>query len=105
MEGPFNKAICRGGRMKISSILILLIVVFVLLAWGGISLYRKGYAAAEAIYQQKAVASAMTKIENTETLECKKIELKQRERNLDADCKALYNTNLSACRRQLLGKH
>ena len=78
MEGPFNKAIRRGGRMKISSILILLIIVFVLLAWGGISLYRKGYAAAEAIYQQKAVASAMTKIENTETLECKKIELKQR---------------------------
>lgn len=80
------------------------IAALIALIYGGLSLYDKGYAAAEALYQKKAVQAAMYKIKNTETLEAQKEQLKKREVNLDADCKAIYNTNLSACRRQLRGQ-
>ena len=90
--------------MKIRAFIITIIIVAVVLFWGAISIYNKGYAAAEALYQKKAVQAAMCKIKNTETLEAQKEQLKKREVNLDDDCKALYNTNLSACRRQLHGQ-
>lgn len=91
--------------MKIRAVIAVVIIVAVVLFWGAMSIYDKGYAAAEAVYQKKAVRAAMCKIENTESLEAKKTELKQREKNLDEDCKALYYTDLSACRRQLRGQH
>lgn len=90
--------------MKIRTVIAIVIVVAVVLFWGAMSIYDKGYAAAEAVYQKKAVRAAMCKIENTETLENQKQKLKQRETNLNADCKALYSVDLSACRRQLRGQ-
>lgn len=78
-------------------------VVVAVLFWCGQTIYNRGYSAAESVYQRKAVQAAMCKIENTETLEAQKEKLKQREANLNADCKALYSTDLSACRRQLRG--
>lgn len=91
--------------MKIRTIIIAVIVIATLLGWCGLSIYNKGYAAAEAVYQKKAAQTAFQKVENTEKLEAEKQKLKQREKNLDADCKALYSLDLSACRRQLRGKH
>lgn len=91
--------------IRIYTTLIAIVVVILGLVWGGWSLYKKGYAAAEAAYQEKAIKATICKIENTETLETKKEELKKREVNLDAYCKALYHTDISACRHQLLGKH
>ena len=91
--------------MRIRAVIAVVIIVAVVLFWGAMSIYDKGYAAAEAIYQKKAIRAAMCKIENTETLENQKQKLKQREANLNADCKALYSVDLSACRRQLRGQH
>lgn len=85
--------------MKIG-LTIVAIIIAVILKFGQM-IYDRGYSAAEAVYQRKAVQAAMCKIENTETLEAQKAELKQREKNLDEDCKALYRIDLSACRRQL----
>lgn len=89
--------------MKHWIIITAIAVVFIALFWGCKMIYNRGYAAAESIYQRKAVQAAMCKIENTEMLEAQKEKLKQREANLNADCKALYSTDLSACRRQLRG--
>ena len=91
--------------MKLRTVIAIAAIVAVLLLWGSLTIYDKGYAAAEAVYQKKAVQAAFCKIENTETLETEKQKLKQREANLDADCKALYSVNLSACRRQLRSQH
>ncbi len=88
--------------MKIG-LTIVAIIIAVILKFGQM-IYDRGYSAAEAVYQRKAVQAAMCKIENTETLEAQKAELKQREKNLDEDCKALYRIDLSACRRQLRGQ-
>lgn len=88
--------------MKIG-LTIVAIITAVILKFGQM-IYDRGYSAAEAVYQRKAVQAAMCKIENTETLEAQKAELKQREKNLDEDCKALYRIDLSACRRQLRGQ-
>ncbi len=91
--------------MKTGLTIAAVAVVIAVLFWCGQTIYNRGYFAAEAVYQHKAVQAAMCKIENTESLEAKKTELKQREKNLDEDCKALYYTDLSACRRQLRGQH
>lgn len=91
--------------MKHWIIIATIAVVYIALFWGCKMIYNRGYSAAEAVYQRKAVQAAMCKIENTETLEAQKEKLKQREANLNADCKALYHTDISACRHQLLGKH
>lgn len=88
--------------MKIG-LTIVAIIIAVILKFSQM-IYDRGYSAAEAVYQRKAVQAAMCKIENTETLEAQKAELKQREKNLDEDCKALYRIDLSACRRQLRGQ-
>lgn len=90
--------------MKIRSIVSIVLIVVVALFWSAMYIYDKGYAAAEAIYQKKAVEAAICKIKNTETLENQKEQLKQREENLNADCKALYSVDLSTCRRQLRGQ-
>lgn len=90
--------------MKHWLIIATIAVVYIALFWCAQTIYNRGYSAAEAVYQRKAVQAVMCKIENTENLEAKKEELKQREKNLDEDCKALYHTNLSACRRQLRGQ-
>lgn len=91
--------------MKTGLTIAAVAVVIAVLFWCGQTIYNRGYFAAEAVYQHKAVQAAMCKIENTETLETQKAELKQREKNLDEDCKALYRIDLSACRRQLRGQH
>lgn len=90
--------------MKHWIIITTIAVVYIALFWGCKTIYNRGYSAAETVYQRKAVQAAMCKIENTETLEVQKAELKQREKNLDEDCKALYRIDLSACRRQLRGQ-
>lgn len=89
---------------RLGGILALIAMIAVILIWGGVTIYNKGYAAAEAIYQKQANESVLAKVDNTEKLEVEKEKLKEREKNLDADCKALYNTDLSVCRQQLHAK-
>lgn len=84
--------------------IVITIVAITALISIGIAIYNRGYSDAEDIYQQKSVKAAISKIENTETLEKHKEKLKQREKNLNEDCKNIYSTNLSACRIQLHGK-
>ena len=91
--------------MRIWATLGIVGIIAVVLFLAGTALYQRGYNAAEAIYQKKAVEAAMIKIDNTEALEQKKEELKQREKNLNDDCKALYHTDLRACRQQLRRKN
>lgn len=80
------------------------IMVIIVLTSIGIAIYNRGYSDAESIYQQKSVKAAMSKIENTETLENHKEKLKQREKNLNEDCKNIYSANLTDCRIQLRSK-
>jgi cell division protein FtsB len=89
---------------KLAGILAVFAAVAALLVGSGIIVYKKGYAAAEAVYQQKATAATIVKVENTEKLEAEKEKLKQREKNLNDDCKAIYNIDLRACRLQLRGE-
>ncbi|MBQ8465700.1 MAG: hypothetical protein IJ545_06800 [Alphaproteobacteria bacterium] len=89
---------------KTAGVLIVFATIAALLTGSGIAIYKKGYAAAEAVYQQKATAATIIKVENTEKLEEQKEKLKQREKNLNDDCKTIYNINLRACRQQLRGE-
>lgn len=91
--------------MRIWATLGIVGIIAVVLFLAGTALYQRGYNTAEAIYQKKAVEAAMLKIDNTEALEQKKEQLKQREKNLNDDCKALYHTDLRACRQQLRRKN
>lgn len=89
---------------KLAGIMIIFAAIAAILTGSGIMIYKKGYAAAEAVYQQKATAATIVKVENTEKLEAEKEKLKQREKNLNDDCKAIYNIDLRACRLQLRGE-
>ncbi|MBQ9236099.1 MAG: hypothetical protein IJ184_06530 [Alphaproteobacteria bacterium] len=90
---------------KLGGILALIAIIALMLIFGGVAIYNKGYSAAETVYQRQANEAVLAKVDNTEKLEAEKEKLKEREKNLDANCKALYNTDLSACRRQLRGQH
>lgn len=90
---------------RIVGIFSVFALIAALLYGAGAFVYKKGYDAAEAVYQQKATAATIVKVENTEKLEAEKEKLRQREKNLDDDCKAIYNIDLSACRKQLRDKH
>lgn len=93
------------NKYKWLLVILAVLTVVVIFYRIGVTIYNNGYAAAEAIYQKQANEAVLTKVENTEKLEAEKEKLKQREKNLNDDCKALYYTDLRACRQQLRRKN